>query len=306
MTPFRKALHGTRRQAWIVSLLFSAGLLVALFYNVDRQTLLDLAGRIEPEWLPVAAVAYFLTFWTRGVRYKALLQGGTDNSGAQYLHLSLMHHFYLMILPAKAGELVFPWLAHAVLGSGRTLNLLVLLIVRLFDLFFIFVFVAWGLFAALIPDAPATAFWAVTVLAAMLLLLGVRYELVIAALARVLGGLSRQRFLASFFARLHSRLLEAAALLRQRSDAGKQFSLFMWTVASWVVSALGLFSLFRLFGFAPAPGLIIFLLGGLNLVGLLGFFSVGGLGIMELGLAGLLILVGYVCTLYSADRRFAK
>ena len=204
-----------------------------------------------------------------------------------------MHHLYLIILPAKGGELIFPWLCHSILGSGRTLNLLALLIVRLFDFCFIFVFVAWGLFAALVPDAPLYLNLLAIFLAIIFLLLGVRYEIVISGLLKLVSILKRQRRLREFFTRIHAQLLEAQSQLLSQRDGKSQFSLLLLTLFSWLVSALGLWSLFKVFGHTVEPEIIIFLLGGVNIIAILGVFSIGGLGITELGLAGMLILIGF-------------
>lgn len=289
----RHALAGTGTRGWLFSLVFSGGLLLALFYNVDHQALRDLAHRFEPAWLLLAAASYFLTFWARGRRYQLLLEDEGNSQGGSYLHLSLMHHLYLLILPAKAGELIFPWLGNAIVATGRTLNLIVLMVVRLFDFFFILIFVAWGLFAALLPDVSAVVAWGISAAAVVLLLLGVRYQLIVASLLHGLGWLRQQRLMPDFFSRVHTRLHEVDLMLRQRCDSSRQFALFAWTIGSWVLSAVALWSLFGMFGQAIEPGVIVFLLGGLNLIGILGFFSIGGLGIMELGLAGLLILLGF-------------
>lgn len=264
-----------------------------LFRSIDDQILSDLADRMEPSWLVLVGGLYFLTFWSRGMRYRNLLKFQNESAGSKYLHLSLMHHLYLIILPAKAGELIFPWLSHSILGSGRTLNLLVLLIARLFDSCFIFVFIAWGLFAALLPNAPQFLNLAASLLAIIFLLFGVRYQLMIGGLLKLVSLLKRQRHLREFCTRIHSQLLEAQSLLLDQHDAKNQFLFFLWTTLSWLVSALGLWSLFKVYGYTVEPGIIIFLLGGINVIGVLGVFSIGGLGIAELGLAGMLILIGF-------------
>ena len=179
------------------------------------------------------------------------------------------------------------------MGSGRTLNLLVLLIARLFDACFIFVFIAWGLFAALLPNAPPFLNLAASLLAVIFLLFGIRYQIIIGGLLKLVSILKRQRRLREFFTRIHSRLLEAQSLLLERHDAKNQSLFFLWTTLSWLVSALGLWSLFKVFGYTVEPGIVIFLLGGINVIGILGIFSIGGLGVVELGLAGMLILIGF-------------
>jgi uncharacterized membrane protein YbhN (UPF0104 family) len=281
------------RKGWAISILISLGLLFALFYNVDYQILGDLADQIEPLWLVLACGLYFLIFWARGMRYMNLLESQNGPTGLKYLHLSLMHHLYLIILPAKGGELIFPWLSQSILGSGRTLNLVVLLITRLLDFGFIFIFVSWGLFAALLPDAPQLFYFAATLLAIIFLMFGIRYQIVISGLLKIFSILKQQGVNVEFFTRLHLRLLEAESLLRDQHDGKRQFLLFLWTAISWIVSVLGFWSLFRAFGYSIEPGTIIFLLGGINIIGILGVFSIGGLGIVEVGLSGMLILIGF-------------
>lgn len=264
-----------------------------LFRSVDDQILFDLADRMEPLWLVPAGVLYFLAFWSRGMRFRNLLERQNESGGLKYLHLSLMHHLYLIILPAKAGELVFPWLGHSILGSGRTLNLLALLIARFFDFCFIFVFISWGLFAALLPDAPLYLNLAASILAIIFLLFGIRFQIVIAGLLKLASRLKRQRRLRELFTRIHSQLLEAQSLLLDQRDRKSQLSFFLWTTLSWLVSALGFWCLFKVYGYSLEPGTTIFLLGGVNVIGIIGVFSIGGLGITELGLAGMLILIGF-------------
>lgn len=293
MTETSATSPAKRSKGWSISILFSAGLLFVLFYNLDARILAELAARLEPQWLALAGLSYFLTFWTRGLRYLNLLDSQNEKPHSKYLHLSLMHHLYLIILPAKAGELIFPWLGHAILQSSRTLNLLALLIIRLFDFCFIFVFISWGLFFALLPNAPAMLYPVVTLLAIVFLLLGIREQIIVGGAAKILSVLKNQRIKPGLFARLHSQLLEANELLRARRHGKHQLSLFFWTAMSWLASALGLWSLFKVFGYSIEPQVLIFLLGGINIIGILGFFTIGGLGITELGLAGMLILLGF-------------
>jgi len=138
--------------------------LILIGLTLDRERLADVLVRASPLALLVASVIYLPSWWLRGLRWKQIASDLGDEVGLRgAIAAATVGNMLNLILPAKAGDLLWANAAHVRWGVPYGRGLVGVLAGRVLDLV---VLSLAGLFALSLAPGPA-AVWGDSVLMAV-------------------------------------------------------------------------------------------------------------------------------------------
>ena len=229
----------------------AVGVLVLIGLTLDRAQLADVLARASPLALLAAGAVYLPSWWLRGLRWKQIASDLGDEVGLRgAVAAATVGNMLNLVLPAKAGDLLWANAAHVRWGVPYGRGLVGVLSGRVFDLV---VLSLAGLIALRFTPGPAAA-WGDSVLLAVagslagltagwlvFLRLRVGGRLLIGPLARLRG--------------LHDALVDPAA--RLTSSASRLALHCGSTALIWSIEALVAWMTARALGVAiPLPAMI--------------------------------------------------
>lgn len=120
----------------ILSILITAGIVIFLLSQISLRELYTLLRTIDPLWLALGSIAYFLANLFRALRFRWLIHSkGIPLS--DLFRITSFYHLSLMVLPSKLGELSYPYLLNRISGRNVTEGLASLVVSRVYDFFII-------------------------------------------------------------------------------------------------------------------------------------------------------------------------
>lgn len=120
----------------ILSILITAGIVIFLLFQISLRELYTLLRTIDPLWLALGSIAYFLANLFRALRFRWLIHSkGIPLS--DLFRITSFYHLSLMVLPSKLGELSYPYLLNRISGRNVTEGLASLVVSRVYDFFII-------------------------------------------------------------------------------------------------------------------------------------------------------------------------
>ena len=120
----------------ILSILITAGIVFLLLLQISLRDLYTLLTTIDPFWLALGSIAYFLVNLFRALRFRWLIHSkGVPLS--DLFRITSFYHLSLMVLPSKLGELSYPYLLNKITGRNITEGLASLVVSRAYDFFII-------------------------------------------------------------------------------------------------------------------------------------------------------------------------
>ncbi len=276
---------------WTASALVSGGALALLLSQVELDHVGRLAGAVEVRFLLLALVMIVVETVAAAVRLKILLPRRPGAGIAGCLRITNLHAVYLVLLPARLGEIAYLFLLTRVAGQRAGAAVGNLVYQRLSDVAMVaFLFALALLLVAGGGEAPATLSAGIGAVMAMLVTgwLGVnRIATAVAATARrVLGRRGRVR------GGVLRGALQARRWTRQVTDVSLRLGVIALTAVAWIAATAAVGFLFRAFGAPLDLGQMVFAGIAIQLIGALPVYTIGGLGVTEAGLAGLLVLFG--------------
>jgi len=280
-------------RVWWAPLLVSLGLLGVLVVNMDFSQVRPYLAKAEWSWLALVFIGTSLRHLCSSIRLQGLLpKVDTGSRASTCLQITMMYGFYLMVLPARLGEVAYMFLLNrrfelnlgevsANLLYQRLLDMLVLL------LFLVLAALGLEILLRVMPNPEIMALLLLTGGGMLVIWLDKWVTLMALTLVRMqwrTGQLRRKilRFV------LHLR-----RALTAFSAPTLQLSSFLLTVVSWLGMGLATWAALAIFGLQLRWMEIIFLLGGMNLLMAVPLPTVGGIGLAEVGAAGVLTLLGY-------------
>src|SRR3989449_3486929 len=123
------------RQAWLVGLVVTLGLLAWALHGVDARALIDPLRRANP-WLMAATIALAtLTFPLRAIRWQLILRGtsGSRLPLGPLWHATAIGFMANNLLPVRAGELARAYAARQAVSVRFTTALASIAVERVFD-----------------------------------------------------------------------------------------------------------------------------------------------------------------------------
>lgn len=106
----KKNRNHSAKAALILSIVFSAGLLVALFSNLNWETFFIQLRKVRYEYLALYVVTIVIGFVLRALRWKYLLPTTQTYSLRSLFDANIIGFGANMVLPLRGGEFVRPWL----------------------------------------------------------------------------------------------------------------------------------------------------------------------------------------------------
>jgi uncharacterized membrane protein YbhN (UPF0104 family) len=128
---------------YALAVLVSVGLLGALVAQVDVARAREVLATADPGWIGISTVLYLGLLVLRGFRLQ-LISEKTDATLA--IAVNSVQTLLLRVTPLRAGELAMPLLLYRHAGEDPARSLVLLVLVRLLDLFLVCAAVLVGLF----------------------------------------------------------------------------------------------------------------------------------------------------------------
>lgn len=246
--------------------------------------------RLGPNEVLLLLAIQFLIVFFRAARFGVVLPGALYGRLYELYNLTVLHNFYLTVLPARLGDVYFASLSRQCLGISKSVGLSGLIVARIYDVIFL------GLLVVIIvPFTNAQElnqsiqYFSFIAIAGMLMLFKfskIMKLIVYAAscLKDVTGKI--------FFEELANSLLMAMEELDKNMSMMTHIKGFILTVMSWL-ALMGMYCYVLYVFEIPDAFLVAVLLVALsNVVLLIPIHSVGGLGVIEAAFTYGLVLKG--------------
>jgi len=120
----------------ILSILITAGIVIFLLFQISLRDLYTLLRTIDPLWLALGSIAYFLAILFRALRFRWLIHSKGIRL-SDLFRITSFYHLSLMVLPSKLGELSYPYFLNRISGRNVTEGLASLVVSRVYDFFII-------------------------------------------------------------------------------------------------------------------------------------------------------------------------
>jgi uncharacterized protein (TIRG00374 family) len=120
----------------LLSLFITALILYVLLSQISLKDLYALFITMNPVWIFLGAISYFLALLFRALRFKWLIHSKAI-SLSELFKITAFYHLSLMVLPSKLGELSYPYFLNKIGGMNMTEGLASLIASRIYDLFII-------------------------------------------------------------------------------------------------------------------------------------------------------------------------
>jgi uncharacterized protein (TIRG00374 family) len=262
-----------RRLAFlIISLLVSLVLLYFVLRDVPLEAISAAIRQAHPFWMLVCLASSFAGLFTRGIRWRGLLM---NRLSIRESFLIISMTFLVNQLPFRLGEV-----ARSILARRRQIPLVTaatsIVVERLLDTVLVLVLLSWAISQLPAIDS-SVRFWAIAfglaaLLAFILMLLFAHFPHIAHRIVRALP-------LAERFAlpRLLDNLLEGLQVLK---DWGRLGHAVLWTIISWGLSLMTLYSCSRALGIADS-GLLLALAVGLASLSIAIPTTLAGIGLIE-------------------------
>ena len=274
----------------------SLGLLAALIFSVDGETLARKIEFLQPRWAAVAIMFFFMNLGVRGWRLQCL-DGGQSSAGSltQWIRIAALHQLLFTALPSGVGDVGFPMIAKRVAGIPIAAGTRLISIYRLQDIWALLLLMSFGLlsYSHLVVVSSLVISLALGI-AALALIWSDRLTYAVIRVAQWLldeigtwkiGGWT----VVPRCDRLRMFLQSITQYSQVKSTMAVRVGTAALTLVSWGLAAAAFWCLFAMASFSIDLSALALVISGLNLFGALATFSVGGLGIGETALAAILI-----------------
>lgn len=151
----------------LAALLLTVLLGTALFSQLERGDILRILSGMNPGYLFGGFLLYLLTQIARGVRFHLLLNREIGLRGL--LPIVFVHNLMIGVLPARTGELSYPYLLRRLKGRSVAEGVSTLFLARIFDIITITLLFFFSMMA--VPDLPELFLGLVWIILALLLIL---------------------------------------------------------------------------------------------------------------------------------------
>lgn len=273
---------------WAVSILVSG---VALAWVLSQVALSDLARLLtgaRPGFLILALAAMVTETMLAAVRLRVLLAPWREAGFADCVKMTSLHGVYLVLLPARIGELAYLLLLNRVARQRLGAAVGNLVYQRLSDAVVLaFLFLSTVL-AAFMDNARSLSLWLIiaggsaVVMACWLNL----HRLMTAASAVGLRWFGRRARPARAVALL---ALQARRWSQRITRLEVRLSVLALTLAAWLAAAATVVCLFHAFNAALRWEQMVLAGIAVQVIGAIPVYTIGGLGVAEAGLAGVLM-----------------
>lgn len=107
-------------------------LLYLLIKQIDIYDLINLIKQINYNWITISFVIYVLIYLIRSYRFQILFKNKINL--IDLFFISCLHNFYNSVLPARLGELSYPYFVKKFYNQSFSISLSHLFLVRILDL----------------------------------------------------------------------------------------------------------------------------------------------------------------------------
>ncbi|HEC20365.1 MAG TPA: flippase-like domain-containing protein [Gammaproteobacteria bacterium] len=229
-----KAHHRYRQP--LFGVLLTVLVILFISQNLDMNSLLAQLVNIDPVWMAIGLLLFFLNYALRAHRFRLLSYSSTP-SPLNTFGVSALHGMFNYLLPAKLGELAYPLLARSHLGLTTSEGTATLIVARFWD---------FAIIALLLPFV-ATFFTGGLPSWALFSTLGFS-GLIIMALAGIFWLASRPPSAFSEGGRIKTELGRLAAGLRNAHNQGNHTQLALLSVGIWLCIYGNFYCLVRALG----------------------------------------------------------
>ena len=276
-------------RVWVSASIVSIALLAIVLSQVEFGLIREALSEVVWPLFGVALMLLMSEGFATAKRMQVFTPG--PPSYAACLRISAWFVIYLIVLPARLGEVVAVVLLRVYAAQASGPALASLLTQRLFDLL---VLIAVFLLAAMLVSGLPLGFIAV---AAALILFAVLGALVVwledlLARAALVVGILRAKWRWAVLKKIQRLLIQARSWRRHHGTALVMRRALWITFAKWFANLGGLSTMFIALGFPVDVLQAVLLAAAFNFLAVVPLQSVGGIGVSEVGLAGLLMVFG--------------
>lgn len=273
---------------WVVSVAISG---IALAFVLSRLDLSDL-GRVlraaDIGFLVLALAAVLTETAFAAYRLRLLLPRRRTIGFYECLRITGMHGVYLVLLPARIGELAYLVLLNRVARQSPGAAVGNLIYQRLSDAVVIVFLFMCTVLLAFTDQARSPWLWlGIAAGATAVTVCWINIHRLMTALSRIgLRVLGRRLQAARFVVRL---LLQARHWSRQITHIEVRLATIALTLAAWIAAAVTVVCLFRSFHADLSFEHMVLAGIAVQVISAIPVYTIGGLGITEAGLAGVLV-----------------
>ncbi|MGA1531403.1 MAG: lysylphosphatidylglycerol synthase transmembrane domain-containing protein, partial [Kiritimatiellia bacterium] len=123
----------SHRVAMVISLLVSLAIVVYLFAKLDWGEVWTQLQAVNPWFLAVLPLGFFVMFYLRALRWRLILPNREQLSMRALFDATILGFFASTVLPLRAGEIIRPWLLSRWQPVSFSASLASILIERLSD-----------------------------------------------------------------------------------------------------------------------------------------------------------------------------
>ena len=277
---------GFQKIAFILSLCLLAFILYFVDWTLTAEKLIRLGLY---EILILLAIQFLIVFF-RSVRFGVVLPGIIYGRLYALFNLTVLHNFYLTVLPARLGDVYFASLSRQCLGISKSVGLSGLIVARIYDVIFLGL-----LIVVIVPFTnvqelnQSIQYFAFIAVAGMLMLFKFsKIMKLIVALASYLKKITGK----IIFDELANSLLMATQELDSNMNTMTHIKGFISTIVSWLALMALYWYVLYVFDIPDAFLVAVLLVALSNVVLLIPIHSVGGLGVIEAAFTYGLVLKG--------------
>lgn len=151
-----------KRVARLVGLAASAGLLIALYRNLDARLVWEVLRRADPVWLVISIGLILPITLLRAIRFLWVAPEGALPGVGEALRLTLVASALNVFVPAKGGDLIKSYFVRTRSDTSTGVSVAIVVYERLCDLFGLILccIVGWFIGRPQVPGLPSL-FWPV-------------------------------------------------------------------------------------------------------------------------------------------------
>jgi uncharacterized protein (TIRG00374 family) len=281
--------NSQRTKITVVAFVLSIFLLVTLFKFSDIDVFVGSIKNLNITFLLISFLFFLSSIIVITFRLLFVLHLSPIKKLIPSLDVSIVHTFLLCVLPARLGDICYPFLLNKNLNIIISHSFVNLLVLRLYDFmaaallfFFSTVMLTINFEEKLVLQKAALLFFMISVC----LLLFMKYLSSHYSIEKGYRGKSaRLKKIVDIFIQLQNGFRDI--------NMGDHFILFIMTLIRWCLSIGVIFYIFQSLNLDIQFTETVLVTTGMNLVVALPIQSIGGFGITEAAMAFLLGLVGY-------------
>jgi uncharacterized membrane protein YbhN (UPF0104 family) len=269
---------------------FSFILLGAIICSADWRIIARTAHEVTFVPIVLCLVAFVVLQVAKAGRFSVFLPEDFDYNNVIFFHVVVRHSFYLLVLPARLGDIFYSSLVKYQTRIPHRVAVTTLLIAYIYDLLILCLLVLIGsyYFRGNFPVSINILILGLAGLALILIIFLVPSLKLLSSFLKKRFGFSKNQLSKKMCVSLD----QVASELEGRHKIGIHLQMLFFTIISWLCMSLMFWLVFEMFHISLGFFQIVFTVALVNLFSLIPIQTIGGFGLREAGMASAFLLFG--------------